>query len=754
MDLGRALQQLDAFAHVSDEDRRQLASSARIVALRDGDVLVHQHAVIEHLYVVLSGTLDVVCVDRVGVARTLSPVHAGHVAGEAQAGYRWTAPATLRARGDASVAAIPAEALDRFAHLNPAASLWLHEALRPTLQRDRLRAAVHHIDAFSGLEAPVLSDLAERLEPVALYGGEVLFRQDEPGDSVFIVISGRLTVLLTEGDGHVRVLAELGAGEVVGEMAYIAREPRSATVVAVRDTQLARLGREALDRLLELHPGPMLRLLAGRTVARVHDMSRTRHRDAPVITIAVVPASADVPLAEATARLVSALSDLGRTRHLTSAVVDRALGRDGAAHVLDRDGGSARLVEWLADQEDGHRFVVYEADTAMTPWTERCVRQADRVLLMANATGDPGRGEIERTLLERDRSGRPRHTLVLLHAAATTQPTGTARWLTDRAIDRHLHVRLGHADDVGRMARFVTGNTVGLALGGGFARGLAHLGVFRALAERGIAVDAVGGASMGAMVGGQWACGWDAARIVGETCAGLADSFDDMTLPFLAFKRGGKYSRLVRGFFGDTRIEDLWVPYYCVSANLNRAELAIHTRGSLADAVLASTRAPGIFPPVVMAGELHVDGGLINNVPVDVMRDFAGDGTVIGVDVSPPHELNAVSDYGDDVSGWDAFWSRFHPTRERRVYRPSILLVLMRVIEFGGISYRRAKADMADVYVSPDVLRFKRNEFQSAAAIAEAGYVASRDVLERWLIEQGARLRGRRPDLFVPRGGA
>ena len=281
---------------------------------------------------------------------------------------------------------------------------------------------------------------------------------------------------------------------------------------------------------------------------------------------------------------------------------------------------------------------------------------------------------------------------------------------------------------------------MGLVLGGGFARGLAHLGVLRSLDENGIPVDAIGGASMGAMIGAQWVSGWDAERIVRDTSTGLSDSFDDMTLPFLSFKRGGKYSRLVRGFFGDARIEDLWLPYFCVSANLNRAELAIHTRGCLADAVLASTRAPGIFPPVVMNGELHVDGGLINNVPVDVMRDFAGEGTVIGVDVSPPHELSAVSNYGDEISGWEAFWSRFHPTRERRVYRPSILLVLMRVIEFGGISYRRAKADMADIYISPDVLRFKRNEFHSAPAIADAGYDASREALGQWLEEKAAAL--------------
>ncbi len=299
----------------------------------------------------------------------------------------------------------------------------------------------------------------------------------------------------------------------------------------------------------------MLRLLSGRVVARVHDMSRGRRVDAPVVTIAVVPASPDVSLGEVARNLAAALEPHGRTVHLTSASVDAALGRAGAAQVPDRDGG--RLVQWLASLEHDHRHVVYEADCHASPWTERCLRQADRILLVADATANPAPGEIETQLLARERADRPGQTLVLLHRPDTTAPTGTARWLSGRFSDRHLHVRLDRATDVARLARFATGRTVGLVLGGGFARGLAHLGVVRALEELGIPIDAVGGASMGAMVGAQLVSGWDSDRIVRDTSRGLADSFDDMTLPFLAFKRGGKYSRLVRGFFGDTRIQDL-----------------------------------------------------------------------------------------------------------------------------------------------------------------------------------------------------
>jgi predicted acylesterase/phospholipase RssA len=219
-------------------------------------------------------------------------------------------------------------------------------------------------------------------------------------------------------------------------------------------------------------------------------------------------------------------------------------------------------------------------------------------------------------------------------------------------------------------------------------------------------------------------------------------------LPFLALQRGGKVSRFVRGVFRDVRIEDLWLPYFSVSANLNRAELKVHSSGSLAEAVLASARVPGIFPPMVLEGELHVDGGLIDNVPVDVMRSFSNDGIVIGVDVSPPHDLDTVADYGEDVSGWRAVWRSFTSARERPMHLPSILQVLMRSIEFGGISYRREKAALADLYLTPDVVQFTRHDFVRAAEIAEAGYQGSRGPVLEWLSHASDGIRSRRPDLF------
>jgi len=282
-------------------------------------------------------------------------------------------------------------------------------------------------------------------------------------------------------------------------------------------------------------------------------------------------------------------------------------------------------------------------------------------------------------------------------------------------------------------------------LGGGFARGLSHVGAFRGCQELGIPIDAIGGASMGAMIGAMWIMGWDQRKIVEEVCAGCAKPFNDLTFPFIAFKGGKFFSRLVRRFFGELQIEDLWIPYFCTSANLNRSELKIHTRGPLAKAILATTRAPGVFPPVVYDGELHIDGGVINNVPVDIMKTFSNQGITVGIDVSPPHELNPVRDYGDEVSGWEAFWKRLNPFSSKHIYTPSILLVMIRTLEFSGISYKSLRLKSADLYLYPDLLKFKRTDFHLADGILNAGYECMRANILRWL--EQPEVIARRPDL-------
>jgi NTE family protein/lysophospholipid hydrolase len=744
-ELANLLGSTELFRSVEASLISTLAAGVDTLSLHDGEVLVREGDADQNLYLVIAGRLRVCVRNERNKSTLLHFASTGESVCEMGILADDLASATIDAVGPTQVARLPRTAFDRFSAMHPAARLLITQSLSRQLQRNLLSLALHRSSLFSSLDPDVLRDLEGEFETFLLYGGETLFREGDPGDFLCIVVSGRLRVVVRRGDGQDNTMTELASGEIVGEMAVVTGERRTATIDAIRDTQLAKLTKASFERFLSKHGRAAVEVVVRKLAERLRDTTAGRHGQRNISTVAMIPAHTTAPAGDFCERLTAALSKFGSTLHLTGARVNEHLGQEDIVQTYELAGGNFRIVAWLSNQELTHSYVLYEADPFLSPWTERCIRQADHILVVADADADPAPGDIETELLH-PHDGRyiAPQWLVLVHGE--NEPSGTVKWLDTRHVERHFHVRLSDPTTVERLARFLTGRALGLTLGGGFARGLAHAGVFRALADLGVPVDAIGGASMGALVGGLRAMGWDCDKIIRETCAACAGAFGDLTFPFIAFKTGRTFSEAVRKLYGDIQIEDLWLPFFCISANLNRSELKVHTRGSLAKAILAGTRAPGVFPPIVYEGELHVDGGVINNVPVDIMKTFSNNGIAVGVDVSPPHELHVTKDYGDVVLGWAAFWNRFNPFSRKRVYTPSILLVMIRTLEFSGIAYKNIRIEFADVYLYPNLLKFKRTDFHLAPQIAQAGYDAARANMLEWIANSSV-AAAKRPDL-------
>ena len=727
-----------------------LAASLEPRSLHDGEVLVREGDPDQSLYLVTSGRLRVCLTNQQSERIVLAYVARGESVGEMGLLADDPSAATIEAVDATEVVRLPRTAFDEFTAANPAAALVVTQSLSQRLQRNLLGLALHQNNLFAALDSDVLQDLEEELETFMLHGGETLFRQGDDGDFLCIVVSGRLRVVVRTANGQDNTITELGSGEIVGEMAVVTGEKRTATVDAIRDTQLAKLTKAGFERFLSSHGKAAVGVLVRKLAERLRDTTAGRNGQRTISTVAIIPAQAGAPTRTFCERLTAALSKFGSTLHLTGERVNEHLGQEGIVQTYELAGGNIRIVAWLSNQELTHSYVLYEADAYLSPWTERCIRQADHILVVADGKADPAAGEIESELL-RPHDGRYMAPQWLVLAHDEEDPSGTGKWLDARQVERHFHVRLTDATTVERLARFLTGRALGLTLGGGFARGLAHAGVFRAMENMDVPVDAVGGASMGALVGALRAMGWNCDKIIRETCEACTGVFGDLTFPFIAFKTGRKFSEAVRKLYGEIQIEDLWLPFFCISANLNRSQLRIHNRGSLAKAILAGTRAPGVFPPIVYEGELHVDGGVINNVPVDIMKTFLNGGIAVGVDVSPPHELHETNDYGDVVEGWEAFWNRFNPFARKRVYTPSILLVMIRTLEFSGIAYKSHRIEFADIYLYPELLKFKRTDFHLAAQIADAGHDAAKAKVSEWLATP--RAAAKRPDLAMAANG-
>jgi predicted acylesterase/phospholipase RssA/CRP-like cAMP-binding protein len=575
---------------------------------------------------------------------------------------------------------------------------------------------------FEQLDEPVLSALRGELEPVLVRGGEVVVREGEPSDALYVVIQGRLRVVAEGGNGEATTLHELRRGQSVGEIGILTGGVRTATVYAVRDSLLARLSREGFDRLLAAHPQAMVRQFAAPVIRVLQDRTlHARQASKEVATIAIVPVDSRVGVSAFAAQLAAALGAHGSTLHLNS-------------RTPTEDPASVGIVRWLSEQEASHRYILYEADSTATQWTERCLRQADRIVLVGEAGGRPERGEIERALLPDE--GAPalaQRCLVLLHPPDTTYPSGTAPWLEARRLDAHYHVRRDDRADLARLARLLIGRGVGLVLSGGGAAGFGHIGAIRALREAGIPIDRIGGTSAGGFVACQFALGWDDATVMAKNRVAIAHKFD-YTFPITALMAGGEMTAVTREMFGDAQLEDTWLPCFCVSTNLSRAEMVVHERGPIWKYTRATTSIPGLVPPVIDGGDMLVDGGLLNHLPTDVMRQRGDCAVVFACDAAAaatPTRTRHAPPYETSLSGWKVLWRRLSPFGAPMKV-PTIGQILMRVAIFNAAQRIESARGLADFYLRLDLRKYGLLEFGKLEGIAAAGYESARSAVATW----------------------
>ncbi|MCP3962964.1 MAG: cyclic nucleotide-binding domain-containing protein [bacterium] len=719
--------QSEFLASLAEPELRDLAEELDEVRCTAEETLMRAGDAGDRLYVVLRGRLAVLVAREGGEDQVVGEVGPGEVTGEVSLFIGGKRTATVRALTACHLASLSRDGFTNLLEKYPETSRRVSELVLSRLRLSHLAPQLYRI--FGPLDLEVLRELEAEIEWLTLKSGQDLFRQGEPADAAYIVVSGRLRAAVETPRGE-QVLAEMGPGEMVGEMALLTGGSRSATVYAVRDAGLARLQSQGLERLIDRYPRAMLpisRIIVDRLV-RQNSPESFPKGDAK--TISLVPANDGVPLADVARGLMRSLADHGSALLLTSANVDEALAKTRIAQIEAPDAHHIRLAQWLNDREATFRFVVYQADPHWTPWTDRCVRHADHLVIVADAESDPTPGEMEKPLAGYwPRVRAPRRSLVLLQRGL--EPTGTSRWLAAREIEEHYHVRSGSEADFARLARSLSGNAVGLVLGGGGARGFAHLGVIKALEELSIPIDRVGGTSMGAIIAGLYAQGLDSAEIQ-RRCAQYAGAQLDFTFPAVALLAGKKIGGQFRALFGQRHIEDLWIPFFAVSTNLTRAEQVVHGSGRLASALRASMSLPGILPPARQGSDLLVDGGLINNVPADVMRERGGGGgSVIAVDVSQAVDLRGDTRLTTELSGWKMLRNRLNPFSET-IPAPGILSLLNRAAVVGSIAALKWKKSQADLYLDLPLNEWKTLEFEAIEEIATRGYELAIEPIRAW----------------------
>ncbi len=562
---------------------------------------------------------------------------------------------------------------------------------------DAIRERLLEHRFFQSLDPEALADVVDKSRWYSVAGGAPLFLTEEPSNDLHFVISGRLIVVSTGSEGD-EVVGYIRAGEPVGEMSMLSGEAHSASVFALRDTEILTLARADVEHIIHEH-GEFAGALARVVLSRARHPAASFQQSAPRI-FALVATSPSIDINARAADLAKRIARYGVKTHWMPVQSDAP---DSAT---------------FDHMEEDHDVVLIAARVDGGPWYRFVIRHADRFLVFARRDAKPPR-PFPMTTEAGERARKFRLVdLVMLHEGIPSCPI--AEWADAVSASRILNCR--GEGCIERIARIIAGKSVGVVFSGGGARAYAHIGAVTALREAGVPIDFVSGASMGAIIAACVAVGWSNDEI--ETR--IRDAFvkssplGDLVMPVVALTKGQRVEERLAKHFGDRLIEDLALPFFCVSSDVAAGEARVHRRGALARALRASIALPGILPPVIDGDALLVDGAVINNFPTDVMA-ATHRGLTIGVDVARRGviDIEAFRDPPGFLS-----WVARHGVKEA----PPIVSLLMRTAT--ARHERILKIHPADIMVSPKVEGVELRDWDEYEEAVSDGYKTTRAAIE------------------------
>lgn len=780
------------------EVKNIVSNNISIQVARPGQLLVGQRERNPGMFFLLHGCLQVSCEGQ-GLTHKVSISRPGSIVGAIASifGHHSLVGVAAGAHEPCVVAIIGRSSLDLIGERSPAVLV--------TIARRVL-----------GCISPLVKIIDTALEWNHLEAGQALCYQGDPAECIHIILHGRVRVLKDEQ----QVIAEHGAGESLGELEMLLGHNWPGTVQALRDTEITSMPKHVFNCLAQFHPEISLnigRILALKSRPCERPDSPYRARPLNLRSVAILPVSQAMHrlALDFAHRLQAELASMQPTLLLDRTLVSDILGRQAFRAI-----GKLKLLEWLHMIEEEHRLVLYVGDTLQSPWTQRCIRQADCILFVTHADSPSTPGAYERLTFGSMAS----KELVLVHDTASCPSGLTRQWLDHRlwisevhhvclplfmrraaaavavtgedpsdatsnttfsdsedygavgdsaakaiksiwqvlveqaerfedygpigGMTGHRHPSLGSvlasaaSDDLARLARRLLGQSVGIVLGGGGARGIAHIGVLQALVEAGVPVDCIGGTSIGSFIGALYARDVDhytAAAFAKQMAQRLSSKWYyliDLTYPITSWFTGHSFNRGLWKIFGERHIEDLWLPFFAVTADIAHSRMMVHRTGYTWRYVRASMSLSGFLPPLCDRGALLVDGGYLNNVPVDVMFEEMKAATVIAIDIGAEEETD-VYDYGDTLSGW---WLILQRLLGRRLKIPTLAEIQSR-LAFVSCTEKLAQVKAAAesgpnvLYLRPPVESYAVLDFHRWAEIYALGQAYGKRVVEQWRVD-------------------
>jgi NTE family protein len=562
------------------------------------------------------------------------------------------------------------------------------------------RSALRNIPIFAEVDDEQLDHLARAVDRQYVPANEWLFQMGDPSDAIYVVASGRFAAVGRDG----QVLREMASGESIGDLGVITGGPRSAGIRALRDGVVWRIAAETFTDVLAKAPQVQNAMFRAMAVMLRDSRSATVTQGRRVVAVLSTGDVAAAPIVDA---IAARLGPHGQTAVVAPPVDTTAAANhygelvEAFSETLDRVERSNDWVLLVADRGSGDI------------WRRYVVAQSDRLVILADRARPP-------EALDAPGSQRPVH---LVTCDVVPDPSW---WDLLRPVSHHP----ANADGIGALARRIAGRSLGLVLGGGGARGLAHYGVYEELTRAGVVIDRFGGTSSGALAAATFALGLDARDCIDAARKYIAETrpVSDYTLPAIALTRGRRVERLIEGFFGSrTLIEQLPREFFSVSTDIITGDQVVHRRGLLWVAVRTSISIPGLLPPVPDGERLLVDGGLLNILPADLMCADP-DGEAICVDLRRTYVPS---------KGFGPLPTKLQPPALiRRLLTgteealPPLQETLLRSVELSAPKWNLRELPRVAAIIEPDVSAIGPLDFKNIDAALEAGRIAARAALE------------------------
>lgn len=539
-----------------------------------------------------------------------------------------------------------------------------------------LQSALTGAGLFAGITPEQILSLAPRRSQCEV--GALLFRRGEPGERAYLLLRGILGLQAEDLGGSNRYFRKVVAGELVGEYGPLCGEPRSASAVALTAIDYLELDRDQLLSLLQANPALQIRFLD--SLAEAASIGRQPGRQT-LETIVIHDASPGSPLTAAVRAQLP--EDLGRLENVSvQPEASEQQAEEAEADLHDR------LVEISRSNQTQ---VLFNRNPDVISHRNRLL--IDRLVILSDGQAD--------TITLPKVVGNDA-LLVRLWSNQTTWPSSRP-WATAHPFDQVVNLQPQLMRHRHRLVRAVLRRQNVLVFGGGGARGFAHIGALAAFEELGIDdLDMVMGVSIGSLVAALAAFELPAAEIF--------DNLERVIIkarPYsLSLPRGSLFTlrnsrRELERFFGATAIQDSWLPLRCFSTNLSTNQLESWSAGPIPDAVIASMSVPGIFPPVEdTRGHLHVDGGILNNLPVAAARR-ASDGRVVAISLDP------------EPAGENSMALRTPPSLGRTIIDAMMC---------GSHAATQAQEQLADLILRPEIGAFPFLDWKRYRDIYAAGY--------------------------------